>query len=391
MKVNVLNSKLLKVDLDYNGEKELELETSGLLSPFFKGRISEIEEYLKELSPVVSGQKLFLSTGFPPVPSNGFQRMVKNEIKRLLGFHKPNDMTIMVTNECQCNCKHCLANDLMNQNEELTNKEIKNLIDQGIELGVSQIVFEGGEPTLRDDLPDLVGYVGDRASTMVVTNGYEIKESYIDELDKNGLGCINFSLDSPYPEKHNEFRRKENLFSSVIESIEASVSSNILTGILYVANPFNSNKSTIKDLIELGRQLGVFEIMIEEIVDVGNWENRENLTERDKKDIRALKYEQNAGIVTNFFELRDKFGCFAGDRWFYVSPSGEVMPCMHAPISYGNFKEKPLSEIWKRIRRDRWIKDTGEECLYEKDYYKKSIKELSKSNKLPYKIKDLKK
>lgn len=372
---------------------EIKVETKGLLSPFLKKLEKKLENQIKDNSYEIIDKKLYISSSFPPIPSLAFKRLIRNEMKRVLGIHYPNSFTIMVTGQCGCDCEHCLANKMMGD-KNLSKNDIEGLIEEALSLGASQIVFEGGEPTLRDDLPELVGLVDERATTMVVTNGANLDSNYINSLDKNNLDYLMFSLDSPYSEKHNQFRNRQNLFQKVLKGIRLSSDSNILSGILYIAHPKNSSRKHLEKLIELGDSLDVFEVMVDEIVDSGGWRGNEVLDERDKKRIkefnRELVDERNIKIMNNFFLMREpeNFGCFAGKRWLYATPEGEIMPCMHTPVSFGNIHDNSLKSIWKEIRSNRLYKDSSK-CVYEKEKYKNQIlPKILEKEELPYKIKE---
>ncbi len=372
---------------------EIDLEVKGIFSPFLKVLKKKFGDYLENSNYEIKNEKLFLSSAFPPIPSKAFERLVKNEIKRLIGINYPNSLTIMVTGRCECNCNHCLARDMMGE-KNLGLSTLKNLIDQALELGVSQIVFEGGEPTLRTDLKQLINYVDERATTMVVTNGANIDDRMIKSFEEAGLDFLNFSIDSPYPSKHNEFRSKPNLFQKVKKGIKKGVESDILTGILYIANPNNCSVDELSKLVELAKSLDVFELMIDEIVDSGNWRNKEVLNEKQKNKIKSFKRNliknKDIKIINTFFSLREpeKFGCFAGRRWLFSSPNGEIMPCMHTPISFGNIQKKNLKNIWNKIRSNKLFKKSNK-CVYEKDEYKKQyLKEMIEKEEYPYKIRE---
>ncbi|OUJ19404.1 Radical SAM superfamily enzyme [Methanonatronarchaeum thermophilum] len=386
-------TKAIKLKFIRKKDGSIDIVTEGPLSPFLGSLRKKLKRYVWGMNSHINEDKLILSTGFPPIPSLAFENMVKTEIKRFFGINRPQNLTIMVTGNCQCNCQHCLVGDMINkQTKELPTRTIKKTIDQAIELGVSQILFEGGEPTLRDDLTELVGYVGNRASTMVVTNGLEIDQKLANRLDNAGLDYLNFSLDSPYPEIHNKFRQNKNAFNGVIEGLKSIENTNITSAILYVATPENSEREKLEDLIELCREHSVFELMIEEVVDTGNWSEKQTITDQRKKEISQLQrelVEKEERFITRFYRLRepDCFGCFAGKRWLYMSPEGEIMPCMHTPISFGNIKKQNLKKIWKKIRRHHLYRKNKEKCVYETQEYKKSLENIPKNKTPPYKPK----
>ena len=387
------DSILLKLVFDHTGAG-VTVKTKGLLSPFL-GKVEErFDAYLKRLPTEIKGNRLYLSTAFPPVPSAPFKRLVFSQMKRALGLHNPDNLTIMVTGECQCNCEHCLAYK-MDEGKKLSKSEIFDVIDQALELGVSQITFEGGEPTLRKDLHELIEHVGkNKATSMVVTNGQRLIEDYVQELKECGLDYINVSIDSPYPEAHDKFRGVSGLFEDATEGIKNSVDAGILTGVLYIARPRNCDRGTLEKMVNYCEELGVFELMIDKIVSGGKWAGKDVLSEEQEEEIIKFQKEMSEkkkNLITNLFQLRraDFFGCFAGRKWCYISPGGEVMPCMHTPISFGNVRKEKLSKIWKKIRKHHLFSKKPEKCVHEDVIYRGGyLKNIPEDATLPYPVKE---
>lgn len=388
------DSILLKLVLDYT-DAGVTVKTKGPLSPFIKKVEERFDAYLKRTPTEIRGDKLYLSTAFPPVPSKPFKRLVLSQMKRALGIHSPDNLTIMVTGDCQCNCEHCLAYK-MNRGEELSKNEIFDVIDQALELGVSQITFEGGEPTLRKDLPELIEHVDkSKATSMVVTNGQYLTKDYVQELKESGLDYINVSIDSPCPEEHDTFRGVSGLFEDATEGTKNSVDAGILTGVLYIARPVNCDRKTLEKMVNYCEELGVFELMIDKIVPSGRWTGKDVLSEAQEEEI--IRFQKGAAekngknLITNFFQLRrpDFFGCFAGRRWCYVSPSGDVMPCMHTPFSFGNVRKEKLSKIWEKIRKHPLFSKKPKTCAYKDPLYKENyLKNIPPDAPLHYSIKE---
>lgn len=388
------NSILLKLVLESTGGG-VTVKTKGPLSPFLVKVEKKFDEYLKGVPTEIRGDKLYLSTAFPPIPSAPFKRLVFSQMKRALGRHSPDNLTIMVTGECQCNCEHCLAHK-MDGGKELSKNEIFDVIDQALELGVSQITFEGGEPTLRKDLPELIGHVDkSKATSMIVTNGQYLSKDHVKKLKEHGLDYINVSIDSPYREGHDKFRGVSGLFDCAAEGIKNSVDAGILTGILYIINPKNCDRKSLERMVDCCEELGVFELMVDKIVSGGKWTGKDVLSEEQEEETIRFQKEvaekRGKNLMTNLFQLRrpDFFGCFAGRRWCYISPSGEVMPCMHTPISFGNVKEEKLSGIWKKIRKHHLFNKKPEKCVHDdKEYRENYLKNIPEDAALPYPVEE---
>ena len=79
----------------------------------------------------------------------------------------------------------------------------KRIIDKLWENGVPQIVFTGGEPTLRDDLVELIEHSKEFV-TGLVTNGRRLA-SLAKDLNRAELDYVQVSLESHLPEVHDKW------------------------------------------------------------------------------------------------------------------------------------------------------------------------------------------
>ena len=60
-----------------------------------------------------------------------------------------------ITRQCNLSCRHCYAATSAPSESELSFDEGRNLIDDLSKFGCPVILFSGGEPLTRPDLPDL--------------------------------------------------------------------------------------------------------------------------------------------------------------------------------------------------------------------------------------------
>ena len=96
--------------------------------------------------------------------------------------------TIGVTSQCQYSCEHCSAAGRSAEQPDMTTEEIKRVINQCLDLGVSNITFTGGEPLLRQDLAALIASVPpEKAVTQVFTNAAALTPEKIAEMCKAGV------------------------------------------------------------------------------------------------------------------------------------------------------------------------------------------------------------
>lgn len=112
-------------------------------------------------------------------------------ISRMKIRHSPYGIVIPVTFRCNLNCKWCYLPDRIT---EISSDSIRAIIDN---CRHRYIVFSGGEPTLRDDLFELIAYVRRYSKRFIVllTNGIKLANiDYIKRLKEAGLQYVIISF-----------------------------------------------------------------------------------------------------------------------------------------------------------------------------------------------------
>jgi len=115
-----------------------------------------------------------------------------------------------VTDRCNLRCKYCFA-DVGRENDDPSLQDLKRAIEE-----ISQkckgalIQFSGGEPTLREDLPELITYAKNAGCsyTQVNTNGIRLAEDmeYVQQLAKAGLDIVFLQFDGTKDEIYTILR-----------------------------------------------------------------------------------------------------------------------------------------------------------------------------------------
>jgi len=349
----------------------------------------------------VRGNDVVISSLIPPAPSGPFNRLIKAQINnRLFGKYTPESLMILTTSKCQCTCQHCIAFGIRGD-PELSTEELCNAIDQSIELGTYNVSFEGGEPTLRKDIFDLISHIDkNKATSHLITNGFLLTQAYVKKLKEAGLDYLHLSLDSPYPNIHDKFRGINGIFEKVASDVKYAVEEGLVVIIEYTAAPGNSDIKALNDLYQYCSSIGVQEILIDEVVPAGRWAYRENDVLKEEDRARLVKFQNEANElegsrVCGSLILRDPkiIGCFAGRKWMWLSPTGEVMPCFHVPISFGNTRNQSMKDIWKAMRKHPLFKKAPKNCAWADPYYKqhyfKKIQDSINEKNLPYPISKL--
>ena len=158
-------------------------------------------------------------------------RCVKNfALNKFTNRKVPFSAQIELTLRCNAKCSFCSIPTIPNvlTSNEMSTKQVKAIIDQIASLGVNSLSFTGGEPTLREDLPELIYHTGIEHDFMngIATNGYLMPKLFNQNGKLEGLDYILLSLDYPIKELHNR-RRGINTFDRVMETIRLANSRGI--------------------------------------------------------------------------------------------------------------------------------------------------------------------
>jgi MoaA/NifB/PqqE/SkfB family radical SAM enzyme len=103
--------------------------------------------------------------------------------------------SIFFTRRCNLRCTYCRAYE--QRPDDLPLSEWKRIVDKLEKWGVPGIDIVGGEPTLREDLFDLVAYInGKHMFTALHSNFTVLSEAMIDHLAASGLFLLKASVDS---------------------------------------------------------------------------------------------------------------------------------------------------------------------------------------------------
>jgi len=118
---------------------------------------------------------------------------------------------IDVTNRCNLRCKYCFARaDKVNYLYEPSLEKLKEMLAflKKKQPDCTSVLFSGGEPTMRDDLPDIVKLCREMGFEVriLATNGYRIANDleYTKKIANEGLYLLYLSFDGLTDETNTE-------------------------------------------------------------------------------------------------------------------------------------------------------------------------------------------
>jgi len=286
-----------------------------------------------------------------------------------------------ITRRCNLKCVHCYAHAKnIPFDNELSTTEGKNLIDDLAEFGVPVILFSGGEPLVRKDLPELADYAVKKGMRAVIsTNGTLITPQTARTLKDIGLSYVGISLDG-MEEINDRFRGVKGAFKSALEGIENCKKAGIKVGLRFTIN--KSNAGQIPEIFKLLEEMDIPRVCFYHLVyagrgselvkeDLSHEESRKAvdlilaLTKQlhDKGDLKEVLTVDNhadgpylylrllrenperAQEVLDLLKMNQ--GNSSGIGIGCVSWDGEVYPDQFwRHYSFGNIRNRPFSEIW---------------------------------------------
>jgi len=158
--------------------------------------------------------------GLPIAGESG--RGVADRFGRVINY-----LRVSLTDMCNLRCVYCMPQDMKFRPpaELMQDDELLTLIRTFAELGFSKIRYTGGEPTLRKNLPEIVGTVRDMpgVETQAMTTNGILLDQLARPLRGAGLDRVNVSLDTIDSKKFRLITRWGNL-RDVFAGIQAAES-----------------------------------------------------------------------------------------------------------------------------------------------------------------------
>ncbi|HEX4360565.1 MAG TPA: GTP 3',8-cyclase MoaA [Pseudonocardia sp.] len=137
------------------------------------------------------------------------------------------DLRVSLTDRCNLRCTYCMPAEGLDwapSEELLSNDEIVRLVRIGVhQLGIDEVRFTGGEPTLRKGLEDILSRVAalsPRPEISLTTNGIGLARR-ARALAAAGVDRLNVSLDTLSPERFQQITRRDRL-TDVLDGMAAA-------------------------------------------------------------------------------------------------------------------------------------------------------------------------
>jgi MoaA/NifB/PqqE/SkfB family radical SAM enzyme len=239
--------------------------------------------------------------------------------------------------------------------------------------GFLRINLGGGEPTLRQDLMEIVDALHPKTKHLEIsTNGYLTERLVAVGRRHPDLG-VRVSVEG-LPEVNDRIRGLKNGFDHAMRTVLRLMD----IGMKNVGFSFTISHRNIHEVVDVYRLAASLGAEFTQCIVHDAWQFRipDNVIEEKERVIEAIKefigelirsrrddfhlkvkdwYRAyiNRGFINFVRGDRRLLACGAGTSIFFLDPYGEVYPCNALKESMGNVREMPFESLWKSQRANR--------------------------------------
>lgn len=301
----------------------------------------------------------------------------------------PVSVQLEVTEACNLDCLHCY-NHWRDKSKKYTPsrlnyKKINNIADLLIEAGVCSVTITGGEPLLFWRI--LPGAI-QKMTSAGVDVGLNSNLSFLTDeiaasLKNSGLKRILVSVLSSREEVHDSITGQKGSWQKTIAGIKKAkefgfcVSSNTVL--------LKSNHQYLRETAKFMKELGISSFCATKASPALNARDFAGLI-LSREELRAsldelVGIKRELGMEVDILECYplcligdiSKFSffarrsCTAGVSSCTIGPTGDIRPCSHADMVYGNLFQEEFLKIWQKMsdwREARYIPDECQSCKF---------------------------
>jgi AdoMet-dependent heme synthase len=272
---------------------------------------------------------------------------------KALRLNVPLAVQLDITYRCNERCVHCYLDH--HDHGEMTTTEILRLIDEMAEAGVLTLTLSGGEIFLRKDFFEIVEHAR-RLSFCVKlkTNALLIGEREAARLRDLAVQEIQVSIYSHRQEVHDAITLVPgslNRSLSAIRFLKAQELKVVMANVL-----MRQNKNDYVGVQDLADEIGVDFTLDPTITPMMDGDRSILGLGADAHTLRdVFRDSAVVGDIDEFCAIPSDRGevdldsrpCSAGHTTCYISPYGDVFPCVQFPLPTGNVRRERFVDIWR--------------------------------------------
>ncbi len=272
---------------------------------------------------------------------------------KALKLNIPLSVQLDLTYRCNERCIHCYLDH--DDHGEMTTAEIKDLLDQMADAGVFYLTISGGEIMMRRDFFEILEHARKRTFCVnLKTNGVLIRKKEAERLRELGVERVQISVYSHRAEVHDAITKMPGSFRQSIDAVRFLRLQGLRVTMANVL--MTQNASDYQSVKALAAELDAKFILDPTITPMMDGDRSILQLNVDQAALQGV-FRDGAlvGDVEEFCapprgvdtEALDMLPCSAGHTACYVSPYGDVYPCVQFPLPSGNVRRMKFVDIWR--------------------------------------------
>ena len=273
--------------------------------------------------------------------------------ERALELGVPLGIHLDVTYRCNERCVHCYLDH--DDHGEMTTSEIKDVLYQLAEAGTFFLTLSGGEVLMRRDFFEILECARRLAfNVRIKTNGVMIRKSEARRMRDLGVEQVQVSIYSRRPEIHDAITKLPGSLKRSIEAIRLLKSQGLKVAIANVLMTVNLGEHA--GVQALAQELGVTYTLDPTITPKIDGDTSILNLRIPGSELNVVFHNKDlVGNVEEFCappplpgeDVMEGYPCSAGHTAAYITPYGDVFPCVQFPLPSGNVRRQKFIDIWR--------------------------------------------
>ncbi len=284
--------------------------------------------------------------------SKNYPYYIKSKDNFLLKHNFIQTLQLVLNYKCSLNCRHC-CNPKNMDDYFISFEQAKNIIDEAVDLGVSEVLLTGGECTLNKDFLNIAKYIKSKhLKLFIFSNGqifYDNKDLQ-NEIINLYPSSVQLSLYSVNPQVHDNMTTVSGSHHKTLSVLKKFKQAGLTVGILNFQSSYNKN--SYNDLMTMAESLNIG--YYDACCFIYNPDNNNldaALSEDDIVKYYTGRYPTFLDLEHKYkkFKKTDKKICKAGYSQICIEPDLSITPCMYSKYTFGNLKNTTLKEVKENV------------------------------------------